>query len=291
MDEHVFDLFARQFAHRTDRRTLLSGAIAAGAAVIGLRRPARATNQAEGGMVFDYYQAIDRRAFRTAYKCLGTKFTSRQTLNNFTAGFATTVYDDLVINSVHPDAANNRVVYDVTVTAWHSDGSIHRYTGTYTEGNEAGTRKLIDAAIKEAGASPASPLCAASDLTATMTGDAGAGQRYGTVTVTNTAAGPCVLGPVPRVTVRDGLGNQVISSRQEPNTTITTVTLAPGKSATLGMHWSNWCGDSVSGEPRVTVAFRGGEGRITDLTGLAVPPCLSAPGGESQLTVKPWQIG
>ena len=291
MDEHILDQFARQLAHRTDRRTILTGAIAAGAAAIGLLRTVRAAAQTDGGMVFDYYQAIDRRAFRTAYKCLGTKFTSHQTLDNFTAGFANTVYDDLVINSVHPDTVNNRVVYDVTVTAWHSDGSIHRYTGTYTEGNEAGTRKLIDAAIKEAGVSPASPLCAASDLTATMTGDAGAGQRYGTVTVTNTAPGPCVLGPVPRITVRDAAGSRVISSRQEPNTTIATFTIAPGKSATLGMHWSNWCGAPLTGEPRVTVALRGGEGQIANLTGLGVPPCLSTPGGESQLTVKPWQSG
>jgi hypothetical protein len=291
MDEHTLDHFARQFAHQTDRRTLLTGVIAAGAAVIGLRRPASAATQAEGGMVFDYYQAIDRRAFRTAYKCLGTAFTSRQTLENFTSGFATTVYDDLIITNVHPDAANNRVVYDVTITAWHTDGSIHRYTGTYTEGNEAGARKLIAAAIREVSVHDVSPLCAASDLKATMTGDAGAGQRYGTVTATSIAAGPCVLGPVPRVTLQDASGNTVISSRQEPNTTITTVTLAPGKSATLGMHWSNWCGAPVTGEPKVSVELRGGEGQIANLTGLAVPPCLSAPGGESHLTVKPWQIG
>jgi hypothetical protein len=41
----------------------------------------------------------------------------------------------------------------------------------------------------------------------------------------------------------------------------------------------------------VSVELRGGEGQIANLTGLAVPPCLSAPGGESHLTVKPWQIG
>jgi hypothetical protein len=289
MDEHNFDLFSRQFAHRTSRRALLTGAIAAGAAVIGVRRQAGATTQAQGGMVFDYYQAIDRRAFHTAYKCLGTRFTSRQSLENFTAGFANTVYDDLVITNVHPDPASNRVVYDVTVTAWHTDGSIHRFTGTYTEGNEAGTRKLIDAAIREIPVKDMPPLCAASDLEATMTGDAGAGQRYGTLTATNVAAGSCVLGSIPRVTVQDASGTRVISSRQEPNTTITTVTLAPGKSATLGMHWSNWCGAPVMGEPQVTVALRD-EGKIAHLTGLAVPPCLSAPGVESQLTVKPWQI-
>jgi uncharacterized protein DUF4232 len=291
MNQNSFDQFARNLAYRTDRRTLLGGVIAAGAGIFGIRHAALAAPQSEGGLVFDYYQAIDRRAFKTAYGYLGAAFHARQTLDNFTAGFADTVYDDLVISGVHPDAARNQIVYDVTVTAWHLDGSVHRFTGTYTEGREAGASKLIDAAIREVPVHDMPPLCAASDLHATMTGDAGAGQRYGTVTATNVAGGSCVLGGIPRVAVSDASGNRVISARAEPNVPITTVTLAPGKSATLDMHWSNWCGAPVNGEPHVSVTFRGGEGRIANLTGLAVPPCLSQPGGESTLSVKPWQIG
>jgi hypothetical protein len=291
MNEHSFDQLARNLAHQTDRRTILGSVIAAGAALIGIRHAAFATPQSQGGLVFDYYQAIDRRAFKTAYGYLGAKFRARQTLQNFTAGFADTVYDDLVITNVRPDAMRNQVVYDVTVTAWHLDGSVHRFTGTYTEGQEAGATKLIDAAIREVPVHDMPPLCAASDLEATLTGDAGAGQRYGTVTATNVAAGSCVLGGIPRVVVTDAAGNPVISARPEPNVPITTVTLAPGKSATLGIHWSNWCGTSVSGEPQVSVTFRGGMGRIANLTGLAVPPCLSETGGASTLNVKPWQIG
>ncbi|HYP61280.1 MAG TPA: DUF4232 domain-containing protein [Thermomicrobiales bacterium] len=291
MDEHSFDRLARNLAHQTDRRTILGGVIAAGAALFGIHHGALATPQNEGGLVFDYYQAIDRRAFRTAYGCLGAKFRARQTLQNFTAGFTDTVFDDLVINNVRPDPTHNQVDYDVTVTAWHTDGSVHRFTGTYIEGREAGVPKLIDAAIKEVTVRDMAPLCAASDLHATMTGDAGAGQRYGMITATNVAAGSCVLGAIPRVTVSDGSGNPIMTASPEPNVAIPTITLAPGQSATLGIHWSNWCGAPVTGEPQVAVAFRGGKGRITGLTGLAVPPCLSEPGGASTLSVKPWQNG
>jgi hypothetical protein len=288
MDPHL-DRLARLLPHSSDRRSLFGGVIAAGLAVVGARPRAHATAPANGGLVFDYYQAIDRRDFKSAYGYLGSIFKSRQTLAQFAAGFADTVHDDLKVERVQSDAAHGRVVYDVAITAWHKDRTIHRFAGTYTEGREGGSTRLIDAAISEVASPEMPPLCAASDLTATISGDAGAGSRFATITVTNQAGGSCVLGGIPKVAVSDAAGRTVITARPEPDVLITTVTLAPGDSATLAIRWSNWCDEALSGEPLVSVAFRGGNGRIAELGGLSVPPCLSEPGGKSTLSVRPWE--
>ncbi len=250
-----------------------------------------AADQAPAGLVYDYYQAIDARAFSIAYGYLGGRFTSEQSLPAFTAGFADTVYDDLVVDAVEPDPIYNRLVSHVTITAWHTDGAILRFVGTYTEGSEGGAPKLVDAALAEVPVSDdIPPLCDAADLRATMTGDAGVGQRYGTITATNIAAGPCVLGGVPAVNLRDGHGDRLIAGQPESGVPITTVRLDPGQGATLDLHWSNWCNGAVTGTPNATVTFAGDNGSLDGLTGIGVPPCLSDPAGTSTLRVKPWQM-
>ena len=192
---------------------------------------------------------------------------------------------------MEPDSAHNRIVYRVTLTAWHTDGAILRFAGTYTEGREGGVPKLIDAALAEAlGGDDVPPLCDARDLRATITGDAGVGQRYGTIAVTITAAGPCVLGGVPAVTLRDGRGDTLVAARRQNGVPISTVTLDPGQDATLDLHWSNWCDGVIDGTPNATVVFAAGKGSLDGLTGIGVPPCLSDPGGASSLQVKPWRM-
>lgn len=290
MDDHAFDHLAMFLAQPFNRRTLLGGLIAASVPGLGkTRAEVLATSQDQGGLVFDYYQAIDAHKYKTAYSYLGAKFTARQTLENFTAGFSDTVYDDLIIHAVHPDSANNRVVYDVTITAWHVDGSVLFFAGTYTEGRENGRTKLIDAAIQPTKSHAVAPLCKASGLTASMSGDAGAGQRYGSVTVTNSASHACVLGDIPRVTLRAENGRKLMNARQETGFPITTITLDPGQQAVLEMHWSNWCGDANIGRPGVSVQLSGERGTMAGLTGIGVPPCLSEPGGTTTFRVKPWQ--
>jgi hypothetical protein len=290
MEPHAFDRIARSLARLGTRRALLRGIVGASAAIIGggWTIPGLAESPTDGGLVFDYYQAIDARDYARAYSYLGSRFTSRQSLQNFAEGFSDTAYDDLTINAVYPDTARARVVYDVTITAWHLDGAILRYTGTYVEGQEGGETKLIDANIVLASATGTSPLCQASDLNAEMTGDAGAGQRYGTITVTNIADGPCVLGGVPRVTIRDEAGHKLIAAKREPNVPITTVSLDPDQKAELELRWSNWCGGEIIGRPRVAFQLYGHRGTSNPLSGIGLPPCLSDPGGVSTLTVKPW---
>jgi hypothetical protein len=289
MEPHAFDRISRALARFGSRRALLRGVVGASAAIIGGGTISGfAESSTDGGLVFDYYQAIDARDYTRAYGFLGSRFTSRQSLQNFAAGFSDTAYDDLTINAIYPDTAGHRVLYDVTITAWHRDGAILRFTGTYVEGQEDGETKLVDAHITLATATGISPLCHASDLMAEMTGDAGAGQRYGTITVTNSADGPCVLGAVPRVTIRDESGHKLIAAKLEPNVPITTVLLDPDQKAELDLRWSNWCGGEVVGRPRIAFQLYGQGGTSKPLSGISVPPCLSDPGGVSTLTVKPW---
>lgn len=279
-------LLAQFHTRRTLLASLLSIVLPRRASAIA---QTRATPQEDGGLVFDYYQAINARNFVTAYGYLGSKLTASQSRTDFRRGFSDTVFDDLVINAVHPDTTTGRVVYDVTITAWHIDGAVLVFTGSYTEGLEHGVSKLVDANILPAVAHGIPHLCQADDLTASMSGDAGAGQRYGTVTVTNATPTPCVLGGVPKVTIRDGHGRVLITAVQEPGTLITTVTLRTGQKAALEMHWSNWCGPAVDGAPRAIVRLLGNRGRLDELTGIGVPPCLSDPASKSTLTVKPWR--
>ena len=236
-------------------------------------------------VVSGYYQAIVSRDYPRAYDYLGASL-RRQTLEQFAAGFADTAYVDLLVLGVMP--SGDGMAVSVRVLAWHDDGSIHRFSGTYEVGLEDGDERLVAASIAEVAApSWVPPLCHADDLSATATGDAGAGNRFATITLTNTSAAVCVLGGYPAVDLRDGRGTALIEATAEPEQPISTVTLEPGQSASFDLRWVNWCGDSV-GSVTATVMLPGDDAyRLTVGNAIAVPPCLGE-GQPSSLTMRPF---
>jgi cell division septation protein DedD len=87
--------------------------------------PARPAPAPPGRVVEAYYEAINARDYRAAWALVGgNKF--GQTYDEFAAGFANTVHDDLTITGVNGDTVT------VTLVATRSDGSTRTYRGTYT---------------------------------------------------------------------------------------------------------------------------------------------------------------
>jgi hypothetical protein len=285
--DRKFDILAKTVASGASRRTVLRG-LAGGLALLAGwgARPAAASAPA-GGIVYLYYQAIAAHDYETAYSYLGGTLTQNRTLAQFTDGFSDTTYVDLTVNHTAPDPDHLRNTYTVTVTAWHTDGAILWFKGTYTEGREGGVPKIIAATLAPSTATGVSPLCRAGDLGATESGDSGAGQRYGTVTVVNNGA-TCVLGGPPTVKIYSPHHHKLITGKLEQGSTIATVKLAHGQRANLAMHWANWCGATVNGEVTTTVLLPASLGSWEGLKGLGVPPCLGDPGSPSALSVKPW---
>jgi hypothetical protein len=286
MDGRGVDAVAKALARSGTRRTLITGAGAAlGAILFGGRRGAQAAGDYKV-YVIAYYQAIAARRFKTAYALLGSALRARQSYDNFVAGFSDTLYVELTVTHTGGGTPNRSPV-DVRVVAWHGDGTIHQYSGTYYVGIEGGTPKLVDAALSEDPAPKNQPaLCRAADLGTTFRGDAATGSRFLTITLTNEGSAACVLGGFPRVQVRDAAKKRVISASEEFGVTIDTVRLAPNGTATLDLRWSNWCGNEPSGPLSTLVTLPGTLGRVAVAAAPGVPPCLGS--GASHLTEKPF---
>jgi hypothetical protein len=269
------------------RRALARGLVGTAALVGAGGGPARAARAAGDpeAVVIGYYETIARRDYARAYDYLGASL-RRQTLEQFAAGFADTAYVDALVLGVTPSGDGRAV--SVRILAWHDDGSIHRFNGTYDVGLENGAEKLVAATIAEV-ATPSwvPPLCHADDLSAAATGDAGAGNRFATITLTNTSAAVCVLGGYPTVELRDGRGTALLEAMAEPEQPISTVTLEPGQAASFDLRWVNWCGDSA-GSVTATVTLPGDDADpLTVVDAIAIPPCLGE-GQRSSLTVRPF---
>ncbi|HET8634764.1 MAG TPA: hypothetical protein VFL88_11520, partial [Gemmatimonadales bacterium] len=82
-----------------------------------------------------YYDAINRRDFRTAFLLWGDSGrASGKTLQQFEAGFARSDSSRVTIGSVGrvEGAAGSRYVeVPVTIHAWRRDGSAQEFTGSY----------------------------------------------------------------------------------------------------------------------------------------------------------------
>jgi Protein of unknown function (DUF4232) len=96
-------------------------------------------------VVRDYYAAINRRDYPTAYAFFGAQMQQGQSADNFAAGFATTQEDDLHIYAIAPNG--DQSVVTITLLAHTSDGKTQRYTGTYSIGKESGVLKIVTASI------------------------------------------------------------------------------------------------------------------------------------------------
>jgi hypothetical protein len=287
--ETRFDDLTRSLAAGASRRSVLKGAAGGIAALVAgtAWRTNSVSAATAGGVVYQYYQALAARDYHTAYSYLGGGLAQSHPYDQWVQGYADTAYVDLKVTKTTPIPEKNQFKYAVTLTAWHTDGGIVLFKGSYTEGREGGTPKIIDATLTQSSASGVAPLCNAKDLTATETGDAGAGQRYGTVTVVNNGA-TCVMGALPGVQIYSPHHHKLIAGTLEQGSVITTVKLATGDKAKLDMHWSNWCGAKINGEVTTTVHLPAGQGTWSGLKGIGAPPCLGDPGSASTLTFKPW---
>ncbi|MFD1149697.1 DUF4232 domain-containing protein [Saccharothrix hoggarensis] len=90
------------------------------------------------------------------------------------------------------------------------------------------------------GAAGASGRCNASVLAGSVeTSDAGAGNRYGKLLVTNTGSAPCTLNGYSGLQLLDGAGNPVPTDlRRTTDPGPSPVTLAPGTMAAANLHWT-----------------------------------------------------
>jgi hypothetical protein len=243
------------------------------------------------GVVTAYYQPIAAYDYARAYGELGAAFHRRQTQEEFTAGFADTAYVAVhVIGTAERGAGTTEVA--VKVVAWHNDGTVHQYHGSYTVGEEGGAAKLVDATIVEDPAPATMPhLCRPVDLRATATNDAGAGNRFATIKLTNASNAVCVLGGYPHIELSDGTGRLLIGSEHEANLPIVTVPLPPGGTGTVALRWTNWCGDPIGADLTAAVTLPGDSAdRVTLADSIGVPPCLG-PDLPSHLTVRPFATG
>jgi hypothetical protein len=297
MSRYIIDDVARAFTlHQTKhltRRALLKG-ITAGLAVAGTgfvrRANVAAASTGNEQFVLDYYDAIQRHAWKTAYNLLGAKFHRAQTLQQFVDGFASTAFTTVEISHVTGQLSGNRYGVDVVIHAWLDDGTPQAFSGRYFVGREGGVAKIVDATIEVADASGLAPLCFASDLRTGLAGNAGTGHRFGDLTVVNQGAG-CMLAGMPGVTIKDQNGKRLVSGKREPNSVMSAVTLEPGDVALLQLDWTNWCGSPIASDVTVNVSLPGSTGTLTVGHGFGVPPCLGDSNSASNLAVRPWQPG
>jgi hypothetical protein len=87
---------------------------------------------------------------------------------------------------------------------------------------------------------PGSTRCSAAVLAAAVeTTDAGAGNRYGKLVVTNNGAAPCTLNGYSGLQLLDDAGNPVPTDlRRTADPGPAPVTLAPGTAASANLHWT-----------------------------------------------------
>lgn len=94
----------------------------------------------------DYYLAIDRRDFRTAWDLLGSSMREGQSFDAFVGGFATTQHvrvEDLEL--VKEDDAGATV--RVELSSIERDGSLRRFGGTWIVQQAGGSWRLVGASI------------------------------------------------------------------------------------------------------------------------------------------------
>ncbi|MFI9010481.1 DUF4232 domain-containing protein [Actinosynnema sp. NPDC053489] len=91
-----------------------------------------------------------------------------------------------------------------------------------------------------AAATPASGRCSAAVLAGTVEpAEAGAGNRYGKLVVTNSGSTPCTLNGYSGLQLLDAAGNPVPTDLQRsPDPGPAPILLAPGRAAAANLHWT-----------------------------------------------------
>lgn len=129
----------------------------------------------------------------------------------------------------------------------------------------------------EATARPPAP-CGLQDVALAAEPWGGAAGSRGTVVTVSLARGryPCALPSAVDAQVVDANGVQLITGRAP--STAGSVALEAGASYTIGVAWSNWCGEAPAVPLNLWVAFGSGPPRVVGAPGSvpasAVPPCL-----------------
>jgi hypothetical protein len=305
MNTNGIETICKGFATTGSRRNLLkgiAGGFAAALLAAGTRSAAFAEGQAHqvpskglntggsdaSGFVVDFYQAIVAGDYQSAYAILGATLQGKQSFGDFEAGFSDTAFVTVNILGTHARAGNKYRV-DVEVIAWHTDGSIHQYDGSYTIGREGGVAKIVAASLHAGPTPDVLPLCSADDLNAFLEGDAGAGHRYGSVTIVNVGANGCIVGGFPSAKLVDGKNHQttLVTGVPEQGVTAQPITLWQGHQAVVELDWTNWCGSPPTKNLSVVLSLPGSFGSITIPHNFGVPPCVAS-GENSNLTVGPW---
>ncbi|MBI3751655.1 MAG: DUF4232 domain-containing protein [Chloroflexi bacterium] len=132
--------------------------------------------------------------------------------------------------------------------------------------------------------------CALADLAARVTAwDGAAGNRIGTVVLTNTGAVACKLQAIERPQLVDGAGTVLIDGDDPSHPG--SVEIAAGARVTTEVDDANYCGPAAVAPVSVAFVFSNGDRLVaaakspTDMSGL--PDCLG-PGGPGLVQMHPW---
>jgi hypothetical protein len=289
MDDARFDSLTRQLGRTFSRRRFLGGAAGAIAlTAIPLHFASAQTDATDAkSTVEQFYQFVDAYDYASAYALLGSDWQQSQSETNFTNGYGDTAFVELDITGTAEASDGNKQV-NVKLTSWHNDATIHGYSGHYIvgrEGAEGRNTVILSANIKAAATPDVAPLCTLDDLSFALGGgDAGAGNRFGTVIGTNTSGSACVVGGSPALTLRNETTGNRLYSTSEPGSPAVGITLQPNDSATAQYRFSNWCGSTDPSDFSLSVEVPGdfSQGTIPDgPENLSFPPCLGS--GESAL--------
>jgi len=130
-------------------------------------------------------------------------------------------------------------------------------TGTSTSGSSSSAPPATSPAPSPTGAGPID-RCHTAGLTGALTSpEAGAGQRYSTLTLTNTGSAACTVHGYGGLGLVDASGQALPTAQvRVPAPAPTTITLPPGGRATAQLHWSAipGTGDAAPGACQPTAA-------------------------------------
>lgn len=263
---------------RFSRRAAIRGAVGLGAAA-ALGGQAAAQQSTPDSTIQQFYLAVGTYQYQQAYALFGSALQARQSLAAFIKGYADTAYVQAQITG-HAASAGQQDV-GVALTAWHNDGSIHAYSGTYTLSLTGGVWKIAAAAIAE-GTPPANvaPLMAFGDLKVALgEPDAGMGHRYYHLLMTSNAENAVTAAGVPHLTLLDASGKIVMQSSSGQLQPMTAVTLTSGQAADAQFEWSNWCETAPAYPLRLQIAIPGDTHELvipftTPMGQVQAPPCM-----------------
>ncbi|MET7523376.1 DUF4232 domain-containing protein [Streptomyces sp900116325] len=119
----------------------------------------------------------------------------------------------------------------------------------------AGTTGASGRTVGPSGRTPgASPMCTASQLTASLGGgDAGAGNLYRYLVLTNRTSGACQVSGYPGLSLLDADGKQIGVPATRDRRTYAPVVLEPGGSASVTIHTINRQGECLPTSARLRV--------------------------------------